>query len=443
MPLSIAVLYSSLIAWLALVTACKPVRPIDPSDLDTKPPIPLSDAQSQLAEAAALCAADAGNTWNISLCGPLMVVDRETRFVVATQADTEGFLQPRDGVFVGTLPPQQTIANTSLQWAGVHWVQLVWPLPADRGERGELMMHEQFHRIAPRLSIKTPSNLDNGHLDSVDGRYWMQLEWRALAAALRATAAEARRSAIADALAFRRARRGMFAPNAAAEDALELGEGIAEYTGVVVTHTDPAARTAAALRRLTSHASDPSFVRSFAYATGPAYGLFLDELTPGWRGEVEKLRSLSDAVATALALPLPDVTQIAARYDGAALRAAENDRAARRAAMLAQYRQTLVDGPVVTLAFNQMKLELDPNNVVPLDTYGTVYTKVRIIDEWGVLDVRGGALIKADWSAVVVTLPTEINTSKLAGNGWTLELAAGWTLLADKRSGDFRVARAP
>ena len=59
-------------------------------------------------------------------------------------------------------------------------------------------------------------------------------------------------------------------PNAAVNEmALEASEGIAEYTGVRLGMQTPEERTRYALRDLSTWAQVPSFVRSFAYATGP------------------------------------------------------------------------------------------------------------------------------------------------------------------------------
>ena len=78
-----------------------------------------------------------------------------------------------------------------------------------------------------------------------------------------------------------RAERYRLFPEAAAqEQALEFNEGLAEYTGVRVGNPTPAQQLQAALRDLSGHVEDRSFVRSFAYATGPAYGLLLDRYLP-------------------------------------------------------------------------------------------------------------------------------------------------------------------
>jgi uncharacterized membrane protein (DUF2068 family) len=422
--------------------ACAAPRPSDRGAADGASAIPLAEARDQLAEAGTLCAADGSRTWGVSLCGPMMLVDPDTRAVVASQADAEGRLRERGGVFVGVLPAGINVANTSVAWAGVRWIQMRWPLPQDRGRRAVLMMHESFHRVAEQVPIVQAENPDCVHLDTLDGRYYLQLEWRALATALRATTEVQRRGAIGDALAFRQARRGAFPGSAGAEDALELNEGLAEYTGVIVGLRDPAARVDAALRDLAAGVETPTFVRSFAYATGPALGLLLDRYAPGWRTGVAHARSLTELLAAAVRVRLPDADRAAASYDGGALRAAEQVRATAREAILQHYRERLVEGAVVTLRFVHMQVAIDPNSVQPIAALGSVYPVLRVVDDWGVLEVAsGGALIKADWSAVVVPAPASTAAHSVTGDGWRLTLAPGWSLEPDERAGDLRLVR--
>src|SRR5215510_6272211 len=77
-------------------------------------------------------ARDAGKTWGRSLYGPIFFVDPETHTVVANQADKEQKLVLRDGVFVGKLPNEISPANTAINWAGVHWTMVMWPVPEFR-----------------------------------------------------------------------------------------------------------------------------------------------------------------------------------------------------------------------------------------------------------------------------------------------------------------------
>lgn len=90
------------------------------------------------------------------------LIGHETRFRVANQADAGGQLRAQAGVFVGALPPDENIANTSFHWSGVHWVQLGWPLPADRAVRDVLLMHELFTGSPNRLRSRSRPPLTTG-----------------------------------------------------------------------------------------------------------------------------------------------------------------------------------------------------------------------------------------------------------------------------------------
>jgi len=87
-----------------------------------------------------------------------------------------------------------------------------------------------------------------------------------------------------------------------------------------------------------------------------------------------------------------------------------------------------------------MKIQFDPRTVVPLGELGSVYPTLRVADDWGVLEVTGGALVTADWSAVVVAAPGTAVPRPITGDGWRLELVPGWRLEPDEhRAGDVRL----
>lgn len=317
-------------------------------------PISSEMAQKDFAEAEVLCKADAGKLWGVSLCGPMMFVDPGTRSIVANQPDAKGVLTLQNGVYVGLLPKSQNIANTAMEWSGTRWTQMILPLPAVQSARYTLMMHELFHRIQNQLKIPSEREGDNAQLDTPDGRYFLQLEYRALARAIKADTENERKPAIADALIFRAERYKLF-PNAAAEEkALELNEGLAEYTGVRLGNPMSSDAMAATLDDLSRQTKVSTFVRSFAYATGPSYGLLLDRYAPDWRTRLSAGEGLSEMLGEAVKITLPTdlqqtAEQRALQYDGAALRAAETEREVKRKAMLALYRAKFVDGAILTL----------------------------------------------------------------------------------------------
>jgi hypothetical protein len=405
-------------------------------------PIPTDTARAYFAEAQALCQADQGQLWGVSLCGPIMFADPKSHFIVANQADANGVLKAEDGVFTGILPANLNVSNTAFDWSGVRWTQMVWPLPVEERQRKTLIAHELFHRIQPRLKLPTLQGGENAQMDTLEGRITLQLELRALTRALQAQNDEERRKAAADAVLFRAERYRLFPDAAAQEQAMEWNEGLAEFTGVRVGNATPEQRIDATLSDISRLGAASTFVRSFPYATGPAYGLLLDRYSPGWHRALKAGDGYDTLLGSALHLAAPAnlqqaAEQRAAAYDGAALRATEVERERKRQQILAQYRTKFVDGPILTLPLRKMSVQFNPSNLQPLEKAGTVYLTMRITDEWGILEATNGALMKPDWSAVIVVAPSVSAGSSLKGDGWTLELKPGWKIVPGARKGDF------
>lgn len=400
-----------------------------------------TEAAAVFRDAKAICARDAAALWGRDLCGPILLVDPVDRAVVANQADAGGVLKPSGDMFVGVLPASAILANTPVEWSGLRWTELLWPMPGDADQRQVTLAHELFHRIQPELGLSRPDG-GNEHLDTLEGRYLLQLEWRALEKALRASKPAGRKAAVAEALAFRAERYHLFPTAAAEEMALEINEGVPEYTGVRLGLTTAQARTDYAIRDLSSQLSAPSFVRAFAYADGPAYGLLLDQADPEWRGKLNSGQGLHQLLAKALKLPEAPAGDLAARkaaYDpGGALLASEVKRDERLRAELAAYKAKLVDGPVLTLPLRGSKRQFRPPTLRPLKGYGIVYPTLRLSSDWGVLEVDGAALLNSATGLASVSA-AGIDPSRLKGEGWTLSLKPGWTVGPGARAGDFAV----
>ncbi|MBV8847253.1 MAG: hypothetical protein JO307_30960, partial [Bryobacterales bacterium] len=247
-------------------------------------------AQRWFEEVTKLCERDAGRLWGVSLCGPMVIIDQATGTRATSRPEPEG-------------PPPRFpgFADAPVSWGGLRWFS--WPLYmlADKtaDERQRVMLHGLFHRIQAELGF-TASNGFNEHLDTLEGRVWMQLEWRALRRALQSKGS-GRAEAVADALAFRRERRRLFPGAAENERREEIKEGLPSYTGVAAW----ANSAADAHRAAAPPASvDVSFVGAFAYMSGPAYGVLLDDLLPGWRRQVRSASDLGDMLASANNRPL-------------------------------------------------------------------------------------------------------------------------------------------
>ena len=390
-------------------------------------------AQEYFKEAQALCQRDGGRLWGVSLCGPMVIADAATGTIATSQPPPAGD-RPRALGYV----------NAPVQWGGITWSAYIWEMipKDDQGERGRLFMHELFHCIQPRLGLTTGglAVVENSHLDSLEGRYWMRLEWRALARALGASGA-ARTSAIADALAFRAARHHAFPDASAREHAVEINEGIATYTQYVTGSDGVEDAIRHATTTLAAAETGTSFIRTFAYASGAGYGLLLDALSPGWHRKITAASDFGQLLSAAAGVTAaPDAVAAAARYDGAQVRAAEEQRDREQQAIIAELRRRYVDGPVLIVpragsgSSNSMGATVIPGA-------GTVFRAMANKGAWGFFDAQGGAMVSVDEQTISLPAPVVVDATTLKGDGWTATIGPGWTVQPGPRPGSFRVVR--
>jgi hypothetical protein len=410
-----------------------------------EPIIDRALAEQYFGEARALWRQDGGKLWGVSLESPLIFADRRTRQVVASHADNEGRLKADGNLFAGRLTDNVNVANYSLTWAGVKWTMVVWPLPKDKAERAALMMHESWHRVQAEVGLP-PTGPANVHLDALEGRYWLQLEWRALAEALQGQG-DKRKQAVVNALIFRARRRGLFKNAAEEERLLEMHEGLAEYTGVRLAGLSEAERLAYVVKKLEQRPAEmPTFVRSFAYLSGPAYGLLLDAANPDWRKKLKKEDDLGMLLRNAMDLLFPDLneaqlTNRVNKYQGERLRASEEKRDGEVRKRIAAFRERLVDGPRLIIPLQKMQMSFDPNAVQPIEGVGTAYPTLRLVDAWGTLTVTSGALIAADFTKAYVAAPKDPKARPIKEPDWELRLNDGWKVEPGERQGDFKLVK--
>jgi hypothetical protein len=410
---------------------------------DAAPSIDRTIAAQYFAEARELCNRDGGKLWGHSLNGPILLVSPATREVIANQADLEGKLAKSGDVFVGKLPADMLVANTAIDWAGVKWTMVMLPFPRDQSARRVLLAHELWHRVQDEIGFPS-SGAANHHLDTRDGRLWLQLEWRALAVALLKNG-KLRQDAISDALLFRSFRRTLIGNAAEEERAMEMHEGLAEYTGVALSGSSDLPQYVVD-HNLTDVSAKPTFIRSFAYASGPAYGILLDQSGSDWRKGLKKTDDLGALLQMALRLQAPtDLAQSARgraqNYGWEKLAAVETEREENRQKLLATYRRKFIDDPVLVIPLQEMKMQFDPGELVSLDPRGTVYPNIKIVDTWGILTDSNGALLESDFGKITVSAPTDSRATSVKGEGWTLELNPGWELEAATRTGDQTIGR--
>jgi hypothetical protein len=397
--------------------------------------IDVGAARQYFEDLRKLGAADNGTLWGKRVDGPMMFVDASARAIVANERDAKGLLHEESGLWVGKLSPEDNPANTAVEFGGKRWSMVLWPVSDNRYARQRLLMHESFHRIQNDIGLPM-SNPSNAHFATAEGRIWTRLEWRALTEAL-LRSGSARRQALTDALTFR-ARRRAVSPNAREDERLlEMNEGLAEYTGLILSGLPKTVLSDRAAVQLAQSEPQESFVRSFAYASGPAYALLLDESGKAWRKSLRASDDLSELARRAYGIGTiapADADRLIDRYSGGRMIADEKQREKTRAENEARIRSIFIDGPRLRIPMaGAFSFSFNPNGAVSIAGVGTYYASSRITDKWGLLEVdSGGVLIeqRADgaMTGVVVAKPL-ITEGRITGAGWTLTLAPGWSVV--------------
>jgi len=380
--------------------------------------------------------------WNRDLYGPILFADPQTREVYSNERDSAGVLTQESGLFVGNLPKEINLANTSIRWSGKRWAMILLPLSNNRNERLNLITHELFHRAQPELKFKS-FNSDNNHLDKKQGRIYLRLELEALQKAVKSPGREGLPHII-NALRFRKLRHQIYPDADSTENLLELNEGLAEYTGLIMSERTPEQMTEHLLNSINEFQKNKTFVRSFAYQTIPVYGYLTRRLVnEKWNLDITMKSNLTDYFIGLFKVNIPAnletfASRTSANYAGEKIKQEEQLREDQNLKLINEMTLKFIRNPHLEIGFERMNISFDPKNLIPLENYGTVYPNLRITDNWGVLTVEDGALLSPDWSKVTVTVPDTNNNGSVKGKGWTLDLNADkYVIIRDEASSNY------
>lgn len=370
----------------------------------------LSSFIAAIEGARAALAADAGQLWGIDLTGARWIgAVGDTWY--ATEDPSRPDFVPDGPLWRGRRPPGATTGNTNIEWADRPWALVQLP---DANIR--TLIHEWWHAgAAPHLvpHVGAEASPPGGDLlDTAAGRIWLRLEAAALHRALTVPASDG----LQDAASYRLRRREAASEQEwARERALELSEGLPEYTGWRLS----GAKKQHVAAWLADLPIDRSLVRSFAYYLVPAYGFLLDEVDPIWRRKALDCGNLTD-LGTPRIEPDEEIV------------AEETARDRRRALTENVTRRRFTDRPVLRIRPGQLSIDFNPQRVRNFD-FGTVYgALIWRTDNGAELRVDGEALVTPDWMEIHVPLVVNPPALPTSGPGWTL-VPPDWPARRDDR----------
>lgn len=394
-------------------------------------------------EVDSLLKIDNDEFWGKGLYGPIILINPETRVFYSNENNSTNEFEKIGSMYKYSLPADINVANTAIDWKDKRWSMVMLPLPKDRISRNNLIIHELFHRLQPTIGFGNLQEMDNGHLDTYDGRLLLKLELEALEKAVSNNGSVIRKNHIQNALTFRN-KRYRTPDIKKAENSLELNEGLAEYTAIMLSGRNINQMKTHLYESKNAFYKNPTFVRSFAYQTIPYYGYLLSSIKPDWQKEVTIETNLTDYFTNAFNIQLSESQSIEKiveqfDYDFQTIEEEETGREKLRIEKIANLKNQFLENPTMELHFQNMNMSFDPRNITPIENIGTVYPNLRVTDNWGILTVENGALLASDWSKVTVTAPTDISDKIVNGDGWKLELNPQWKV--QKNGNEFTLGK--
>ncbi|MFI5188275.1 MAG: hypothetical protein ACHQF0_16210 [Chitinophagales bacterium] len=380
---------------------------------------------------------DHGKFWGLPIYGPIMIVDPDKRIIYANEQDNLNSLVRIKDIYIGILPDTEAVANTSISWRGKRWTMLIWgSLSKNDLKRNRLVFHELFHSIQDELGLPLKGGFSD-HLDQKEGRIYFRLELEALKSAL-ANHGHKRKKDLQNAFNFRMFRYQLF-PNAKEmESALEWSEGLAEFSGVSLSKINEGTKNLY-LGNLIDSATIfyPSFMRSFAYITGPVYGQLLSEKNPGWQRRITSQDDFSKLILKKYRLKqVHDLSGAVAlefnNYNGTVIKQEEEKKEQVRIEQVDKIRKKYTDAPVLIIPFsNKATGSFGPNNIIKISGSETFYESLELIDSFGRLTINKGGLKDYSKKQVRVSLPDLAvpNQPIIKTDEWELQLNKGWKLV--------------
>ena len=382
-----------------------------------------------------ICDRDNGALWGKNLYGPILFIDRTSRRMVANMPDKEGLLKGKDGVFTGIYPKELLISNTPVSYGGTLFAMTPLPVEEDDFRIKTQAVHSLFHRFQ-KLAATSSFGYNTNNMDEKEARLWIKLEWKALRKAL-TTDGEEQKLAIRDALIFRGANRELYQKYAKDENLFENYEGLATFTYTLLCTQSADEYKARIFENLDRVYLMQSYSRSYGFIHGALYASLLQEK----KFDFSKIKTneidLGNSVRELYGIELPEICRdvagsLAVNYNIDEINIEEDQRLSDLKESIHKQISIFTEKPVVFLELESPYFDFEPEDIHSLDTLGTLYTSIRVSDNWGKLTVnKGGCLVSNNFKFLRITARDfRANQKHISGEDWVLILNNDYELVA-------------
>ncbi|WP_091152311.1 hypothetical protein [Mucilaginibacter pineti] len=322
------------------------------------------------------------------------------------------------------------------------------------------IIHELFH-VLQYKHINLNGNPVN-YLDEYQARQRLRLEYQALKNALQAVRDKKEKALIrqyvTDALMYRKLRQQIDPQSLDAELQIETSEGLANYTGFVLSsNTD---KYLLAINEIDMRESAPTYTRAFPYATGPAYGLLFDYLQMNWKtglGKVYNFQAIyeNDYLHHPINISPAAISKADSRNNFATINRQEVARKRDFDKKISYYTDLFEHYPTLSVLMTDSiySRSYDMNGTVVLKDKGLVYSNIVGTDitgrNFGSFKMEADSVKKGlsgifgDFEShkFIFPLPVKIDGNKITGNGFHIQLNRGWVVRKKDKNGNLEIVQ--
>ncbi|MBL0739493.1 hypothetical protein JI750_21560 [Flavobacterium sp. GN10] len=358
-------------------------------------------------------------------------------------------------------PNSLVFVNTTQKYEGKEYATV---LNNYLDDKSATIIHELFHLLQMKSRKFNGNPIE--YLDETNARILLRLEYQALKNALKAIIEKRKideiKNYLKDAVIFRKERQQQYSKYLNDELEIETLEGLANYTGFVLSSYDN--KYEKAIEEINQREEAKTYTRPFPYATGPAYGLLFDYLNITWRNSLDKIYNFNDIYEVMILKSKLTITNkrlelAKSRNNFDKINKQEITQAEEQKKLISYYTDLLINKPTLKVALADIDhygRTFNMNGTLTLKDNGIVYSSIKGRDKSGnnfgnftTIDGKnqlGKAGIlsydKDGKTYFVFPVPFKIEDQKITNEFYEIELNPDWKIVK-QNDGNMEIVRKP
>ncbi len=424
---------------------------------ETLPQRRRAKIQTELLKTKNLLNADNGKLWNGNIWNDHILVLDENEIVYTLNSKLPN--TTNDSLLFYKSVKEKTLlhVNTNQLFEGEKWA-IVQNYDITSSDSCQTPIHELFHLFHSK-QINIAGNIVE-YLDEYKAKILLRSEFEALRNCIKSLQTNnetAAKQFLNDAIYFRTKREKEYKSQNHYALELETLEGLASYTGYKLSAYTDLYRMS--ILELNGRENPTGLNRSFAYATGLAYGLIFDHFQVKWRTDLKHIYSFRDIYnqqkffKKAVDSKSENIKQ---RNNYYTIEREEIKRKLINDSIRQFYNNIFIKQPVLVVQRDTSDktyfMSFDMNSTFTLGKEGIVYSEISSSSTnplvFGNFKTTGetqigktGILITSNFSKLTFSKPLKIQDKIITGENYVIELNKGWKVRQLDKKGNLEIVK--